>query len=122
MTSCILFADRKKDLVKLQHGEYISLSKVETSLKLCPIVDNVCLYAESTKNYTVALVVPNRKNVEALAKQLGITNMDWQHLCTNSDVEQAVLSCLNEYGLKCKYFYEFSLNERFEGAIYNLLQ
>jgi long-chain acyl-CoA synthetase len=95
------FSDRKKDLVKLQHGEYVSLCKVETTLKLCPIVDNVCLYAESSKSYAVALVVPNRKYVEALAKQLGITDMDWQNLCSNHDLEQAVLRNINEYGLKC---------------------
>ena len=37
--------DRKKDLVKLQHGEYVSLAKIETALITCPIVDNICVYA-----------------------------------------------------------------------------
>lgn len=93
--------DRKKDLVKLQAGEYVSLGKVETSLKLCPLVDNVCLYAESTKDYTVALAVPNRKNVENLARQLGITSaVEFDDLCTNPAIEKAVLVSLNEYGTK----------------------
>ena len=30
--------DRKKDLVKLNHGEYVSLGKVESLLKTCPII------------------------------------------------------------------------------------
>ena len=30
--------DRKKDLVKLDHGEYVSLGKVESLLKTCPII------------------------------------------------------------------------------------
>ena len=30
--------DRKKDLVKLQFGEYVSLGKVEAVLKGCPVV------------------------------------------------------------------------------------
>lgn len=38
-------ADRKKDLVKLQAGEYISLGKVETALKNCPLINNICVYA-----------------------------------------------------------------------------
>jgi len=98
------WVDRKKDLVKLQHGEYVSLSKVETALKLCPLIDNVCLYAESTKTYAVALVVPNQKNLEAMAKQLGIaTNVEWHALCTNPDIEKQLLSSLNDYGLKCEY-------------------
>lgn len=37
--------DRKKDLVKLQAGEYVSLGKVEAALKNLPLVDNICAYA-----------------------------------------------------------------------------
>lgn len=39
------FLDRKKDLVKLQAGEYVSLGKVESALKSCPLIDNICAYA-----------------------------------------------------------------------------
>lgn len=38
-------ADRKKDLVKLQAGEYVSLGKVEAALKNLPLIDNICAYA-----------------------------------------------------------------------------
>lgn len=41
----IISLDRKKDLVKLQAGEYVSLGKVEAALKNLPIVDNICAYA-----------------------------------------------------------------------------
>lgn len=41
----LLFPDRKKDLVKLQAGEYVSLGKVEAMLKNCPLIDNICAYA-----------------------------------------------------------------------------
>lgn len=37
--------DRKKDLVKLQAGDYVSLGKVESALKNCPLIDNICAYA-----------------------------------------------------------------------------
>ena len=58
---CLKIIDRKKDLVKLQFGEYVSLGKVEAVLKSCPIVENVCIYGEATKSYCVALLVPDRK-------------------------------------------------------------
>ncbi len=57
------FPDRKKDLVKLQAGEYVSLGKVESELKTSPLIDNICIYGDSTKNSCVALVVPAQKQV-----------------------------------------------------------
>ena len=41
--------DRKKDLVKLQLGEYVSLGKVGAQLKTHPLVDNICVYGDSYK-------------------------------------------------------------------------
>ena len=38
--------DRKKDLVKLQLGEYVSLGKVEALLKTHPLVENICVYGD----------------------------------------------------------------------------
>jgi len=104
-----MLADRKKDLVKLQAGEYVSLAKVETALKLCPLIDNLCLYADSSKVFTVALVVPNRKNVEALAQVIGIADeVHWPELCDHPAIEKEVLSQLRAHGLKCNYFLNLS--------------
>ena len=51
--------DRKKDLVKLQLGEYVSLGKVEAQLKTHHLVENICVYGDPYKKYTVALVINN---------------------------------------------------------------
>jgi long-chain acyl-CoA synthetase len=51
--------DRKKDLVKLQGGEYVSLNKVESVMKLLNFVDNCCVIADPSKVNCVALVCPN---------------------------------------------------------------
>merc|ERR1712168_1232525 len=50
--------DRKKDLVKLQLGEYVSLGKVESQLKTNYLVDNICVYGNPYKCRTVCVVVP----------------------------------------------------------------
>ena len=59
--------DRKKDLVKLQAGEYVSLGKVESNLKVIPVVDNICVYADPSKNAVVSLLLPNRENIQVYA-------------------------------------------------------
>ena len=83
--------DRKKDLVKLQFGEYVSLGKVESALKTCPLVDNICIYGDSTKSYVVALVCPDRAQLERLAAKLGKTNVEFSRLCGDRDVVGALL-------------------------------
>lgn len=100
MISCC-FADRKKDLVKLQAGEYVSLGKVEAELKTCPIVENICVYGDATKNHCVALVVANEKVLQELAIALGVTG-DFETLCSNKVIEKAVLKELAEHSKKSR--------------------
>ena len=54
-------------MVKLQSGEYVSLGKVESELKTCKLVDNVMIFADPTKLFPVALLVPNPIHLKALA-------------------------------------------------------
>lgn len=61
--------DRKKDLVKLQYGEYVSLGKVEAELKTSTLVDNVCVYADPTKLFAVCLLVPSADHLKTMAEK-----------------------------------------------------
>lgn len=97
---CIKIIDRKKDLVKLQLGEYVSLGKVEAELKTCPLVENICVYGDSHKSYTVALVVPNPHHIEEIALNLGIKNASIEELCENPQIEKVVLQELIEQSKK----------------------
>ncbi|KAK2849411.1 hypothetical protein Q5P01_009245 [Channa striata] len=87
---CLQIVDRKKDLVKLQAGEYVSLGKVESALKNCSLVDNICAYANSDQNYVISFVVPNQKRLTQLAKQRGIVGT-WEDICTHPEMEREVL-------------------------------
>lgn len=98
------FADRKKDLVKLQAGEYVSLGKVEAELKTCAVVENICVYGDSSKQFTVALVVPNQKHLIELAIKQGVTETDFEKLCASAVMEKAVIKELAEHARKCKSF------------------
>lgn len=96
------FLDRKKDLVKLQAGEYVSLGKVEAELKTCPLVDNICVYGESTKDHCVALVVPNEQQLTELATKKGIKDKSFEQLCTDPELEKAVIQEITVHGKKSK--------------------
>ncbi|NXK76553.1 ACSL4 ligase, partial [Amazona guildingii] len=98
--------DRKKDLVKLQAGEYVSLGKVEAALKNCPLIDNICAYAKSDQSYVISFVVPNQKRLTALAEQKGISGT-WVDICNNPTMEAEVLQEIKEVANKMKL-------ERFE--------
>lgn len=94
--------DRKKDLVKLQAGEYVSLGKVESELKTCAVVENICVYGDSTKQNTVALIVPNPQALDDIAERQGIKGMEFEELCSSPVMEKAVVHELAEHGKKCK--------------------
>ncbi|XP_060803093.1 long-chain-fatty-acid--CoA ligase 4 isoform X3 [Amyelois transitella] len=98
---CIKIIDRKKDLVKLQAGEYVSLGKVEAELKTCPIVENICVYGDSSKTYTVALVVPNPAHLAELARRAGLPDAEFEALCHNTAMEKAVVKELADHAKKC---------------------
>jgi long-chain acyl-CoA synthetase len=99
---CIKIIDRKKDLVKLQFGEYVSFGKLEAEYKTLSIVDNICTYGDSTQNYVVALVVPNLKQLHLLATQLNMEDKSHEELCTDPTVEKTVLQMMTQHGVKTK--------------------
>lgn len=92
--------------MKLQAGEYVSLGKVEAEIKTSSLVENICVYAESSKNYAVALVVANEKALKALADSLGVSG-DFETLCNDATVEKAFIKDLSTHATKCRL-------ERFE--------
>ncbi|XP_008193859.1 long-chain-fatty-acid--CoA ligase 4 isoform X2 [Tribolium castaneum] len=94
--------DRKKDLVKLQAGEYVSLGKVEAQLKTCPLVDNICVYGDSSKQFCVALVVPNQQQLKELAAKKGVGSLSFEELCQSPEMEKVVIAELMEHGKKSK--------------------
>ncbi|KAI6187785.1 AMP-binding domain-containing protein [Aphelenchoides besseyi] len=88
--------DRKKDLIKLAHGEYVSLAKAETTLLTNPNVDNICVYGDQHRDYLIALVVPNQKNVEKMAHDNGITG-SWEEMCKNKKLAQILCKELTSF-------------------------
>ena len=94
--------DRKKDLVKLDHGEYVSLGKVESLLKTCPIIDSICVYGDPSKAYVISLVVPDRNKLTELAEKLDLGTLTFEDQCRHNKITAEVLKEMTSYAKKVK--------------------
>ena len=101
LTGSLSIVDRRKDLVKLQMGEYVSLSKVESEIKIHPLVDMVCVYADSCKNATIALIVPDTLKLLELKDRLNLISPNGLNtkaeLCRNQILVDYVLKDITHY-------------------------
>ncbi|CAN1130713.1 Long chain acyl-CoA synthetase 9, chloroplastic [Linum perenne] len=99
---CLEIIDRKKDIVKLQHGEYVSLGKVEAVLNVCPYVDNLMLHADPFHSYCVAIIVPSQSSLEEWAAKQGISYSDFSDLCDKTETVKEVQASLVKEAKKAK--------------------
>lgn len=98
---CLQIIDRKKDLVKMQAGEYVSLGKVEAAIKNSPLIDNICVYASSDQKYLIGFVVPNQKQLTEFAQKNGIEG-EWAELCNHKMMEEEVMKVIRQIAVTSK--------------------
>ncbi|KAA8524884.1 hypothetical protein F0562_011307 [Nyssa sinensis] len=99
---CLEIIDRKKDIVKLQHGEYISLGKVEAALMSSNYVDNIMVHADPFHNYCVALLVPSHQVLEKWAQEAGIKYKDFSELCDKGEAVNEIQQSLSKVAKNAK--------------------
>ncbi|CAM6099417.1 unnamed protein product [Calypogeia fissa] len=90
--------DRRKDIVKLQHGEYVSLGKVEAVLAGSQYVDNVMVYADPSKAFAVALIVPKQQALEEWARHANISFDSFLELIDKKEAISEVQSDISKVG------------------------
>ena len=66
-TNTLSIVDRKKQMVKLMNGKFVSIGKVETVLAQSKFVSMVCVFTSSFKNGIIAIIIPD--NMELLKRE-----------------------------------------------------
>jgi len=95
--------DRKKNLIKPPHGEYIALEKLESCYKNCQFVEFICVYVDSTHYDCIAIVTAVKDRLTAWAKANNIPEAnDYNELCASPQVTEFVLNELKNTARKTK--------------------
>lgn len=91
------YKDRKKDIIKLNHGEFVCLSLMENILCTSIYVENCCVLPDISYSKLVGLVVVDRKTVSALAEDFGIDpNNNFEGIFGDRDIIDIISCDLNE--------------------------
>lgn len=88
--------DRKKNLVKLDHGEYVALEKIEAIYANSKFIspNGICAYGDSERSHVVAIILPEVMNAKNWATQNNI-NEEIPALCKNPKFIKAVKESLD---------------------------
>eukprot|EP01022_Parablepharisma_sp_SALTPOND_P006865 TRINITY_DN1277_c0_g1_i1.p1 TRINITY_DN1277_c0_g1~~TRINITY_DN1277_c0_g1_i1.p1 ORF type:complete len:776 (+),score=33.72 TRINITY_DN1277_c0_g1_i1:4062-6389(+) len=89
--------DRKNQVVKLTCAEFLAIERVENMYKASPFVSQICVYADHTRDYGVAIVVPNVPKLLEVAKQKGLTQ-EVAELCEMPEMEKVVVDDFKAMG------------------------
>ncbi|XP_042891092.1 long-chain-fatty-acid--CoA ligase 4-like [Penaeus japonicus] len=104
-TGVLRIIDRKKDLVKLRTGEYISLGAIEMKLKTHPVLESIFVWAFPGAENCIAVAVPMQDRLRKIADNLdpkGEAKGDtsFANLCKDKAVVATVLKELQNHGKK----------------------
>ncbi|CAD8168829.1 unnamed protein product [Paramecium octaurelia] len=89
--------DRKKNIFKLQQGEYIAPEKIEAIYNRVQGVAESFIYGDSLQSQIVAIIVPQKDFVEKQAIEKQIQG-DFEQLCKNPEIIGLYQKNINDYG------------------------
>ncbi|KAI7990019.1 Long chain acyl-CoA synthetase 4 [Camellia lanceoleosa] len=82
--------DRKKNIFKLSHGEYVAVENLENVYGNVPDIDSLWIYGNSFESFLVAVVNPNKQALELWAEANGVLG-DFDSLCENPKAKEYIL-------------------------------
>lgn len=97
----IKLIDRVKNMFKLAQGEFVAPEKIENIYAMSKFVSIIFIYGDSLRNYCVAIVVPEKEEIQKLAEHQGISG-NWEYICKHKSIINAVVEDLETIGKEMK--------------------
>ena len=94
---CLKIIDRKKNIVKLSNGEYISPEKIEGCYARHPAVVQAFVHADSLYPFPVAILVADPDTFVGWAEKRGVKG-SIEDLCKNQNLVKAIVAELDADG------------------------
>lgn len=101
----IKIIDRKKNIFKLSHGEYVAAEKIESTYLQNKLITEIFVYGDSFQSYLIAIIVPNLHMIKEFAEKNGIPqreNVD--ELLKTKEIKNFVLTEMNKTGKEAQLF------------------
>ncbi|GAA95237.1 uncharacterized protein L969DRAFT_85040 [Mixia osmundae IAM 14324] len=92
----IKIIDRKKAILKLSQGEYVSPEKVEGIYALSPLTLQVYIHGDSLRDHLIAFLVPDPVNFPQFLKRVAGCDMSIEAASKDTRIVDATLKALNE--------------------------
>jgi len=90
--------DRKKNIFKLAHGEYVAPEKIENIYVQSPFIQQIWVHGDSLESTLVAIVIPDPIYTQKYAEEtLGLAG-SIEELCKNADLVKAIFDDLTSIG------------------------
>ncbi|MFQ5519600.1 MAG: AMP-dependent synthetase/ligase, partial [Mariprofundus sp.] len=86
--------DRKKDIIVNSGGENIAPQRIEGVLVVDEMIEQAVVFGDQ-KPYLAALIVPDQEACSAWAKQQGLPETDWDHLCDSDILKKHLQTKIN---------------------------
>ena len=96
-TKAMSIIDRKKNIFKLQQGEYVAAEKVENLYMNCDLIAEAFLHGDSTESFCIAIIVPHKKQLLEFADSKKIEGT-FEEICNNVQIRAEVVALLNKIG------------------------
>jgi long-chain acyl-CoA synthetase len=90
----LTITDRKKDIIINSGGENIAPQRIEGTLVLDEMIDQAIVFGDQ-KPYLVALIAPNQRACIIWAKEQGLPETDWDHLCDSKILKKCLQTNIN---------------------------